>query len=87
MENIIFFLEYIFIVLIIFIYEYEKLKIKDPVRTSEIPLTGATYSLRTTRVDAIEPWYGQNRFLLTAYKIRPGTTQRIGLIVNKMEYW
>lgn len=64
----------------------EKLKIKDPVRTSDITLMGATYSLRTTRVDAIEPWYGQNRFLLTAYKIRPGSTQRIGLIVNKVEY-
>lgn len=64
----------------------DELKIKDPVHTSDIPLTGVTYSKRTTTVDAIQPWYGQNRFLLTAYKMRPGTTQRIGLIVNKVEY-
>lgn len=61
-------------------------KIKDPVRTSDIPLTGATYSKKTTRADAIQPWYRQNRFLLTAYKIRPGTQQRTGLIVNKVEF-
>lgn len=62
------------------------LQIIDPVHTSDIPLVGVTYSKRTTVADAIQPWYGQNKFLLSAFKLRPGTQTRTNLIVNKIEY-
>lgn len=65
----------------------EELQVKAPIETLDIPLQGVTYSKRTTTVNDIIPWYGQNKFLLTAYKLRPGTQQHIGYIVNKLEYW
>lgn len=62
------------------------LKVIDPLRTTEIPLRGVSYRKRNTSMESLQPWYGQNKFLISAYKVLPSSQQRTEFIINKLEY-
>jgi hypothetical protein len=49
-------------------------------------MLGPVYSGRYKTVPGAMLWWYGNRFLLTAYRMNPGSQRKMGLMVRKMEY-
>ena len=61
-------------------------ELKSPVSTEELPLLRPAFTGGYKIVPgAMQSWYG-NRFLLTAYRVKPSSLRKVGLMVWKMEY-
>lgn len=61
-------------------------KLKSPVSTEELPMFRPAFVGSYKIVPgAMQSWYG-NRFLLTAYRLKPSSQRKAGLMVRKMEY-
>ena len=61
-------------------------RIKDPVRTTDLPLPKITFKKQRLVVDRFEPWYGDNQFMLTAFRINVMSQRKVGFLVRKLEY-
>jgi len=61
-------------------------KLKSPVNSVDLPMLGPVYSGRYKTVPGAMLWWYGNRFLLTAYRMNPGSQRKMGLMVRKMEY-
>jgi len=61
-------------------------KLKSPVSSADVPLLGMGYSGRYKIVPGAMQWWYGNRFLLSAYRVNPGSQRKVGLMARKMEY-
>ena len=61
-------------------------KTKDPVRTTTLPLPKIAFKKQRLAVDRFEPWYGDNQFMLTAFRVNVMSQRKVGYMVRKLEY-
>ena len=61
-------------------------KIKDPLRTTGLPLPKVPFKKQSIVVDCFEPWYGHNQFLLTCFRIKILSQRKVGYEIRKIEY-
>ena len=61
-------------------------KTKDPVRTTALPLPKIAFKKQRFAVDRFEPWYGDNQFMLTAFRVNVMSQRKVGYMVRKLEY-
>lgn len=61
-------------------------QIKDPVRATDLPLPKIVFKKQRLAVDRFEPWYGDNQFMLTAFRINVLSQRKVGFIIRKLEY-
>ena len=59
---------------------------KDPLRSTDLPLPKITFKKQRLAVDRFEPWYGDNQFMLTAFRINVMSQRKVGFMVRKLEY-
>jgi hypothetical protein len=59
---------------------------KDPIRTTDLPLPKITFKKQRLVVDRFEPWYGDNQFMLTAFRINVVSQKKVGFMIRKLEY-
>ena len=59
---------------------------KDPVRTIDLPLPKITFKKQRLAVNSFEPWYGDNQFMLTAFRINVMSQRKVGFMIRKLEY-
>ena len=59
---------------------------KDPMRTINFPLPKIAFKKQRFAVDRFEPWYGDNQFMLTAFRINIMSQRKVGYVVRKLEY-
>ena len=59
---------------------------KDPVRATALPLPKIAFKKQRFAVDRFEPWYGDNQFMLTAFRINIMSQRKVGYVVRKLEY-
>ena len=59
---------------------------KDPVRTIDLPLPKITFKKQRLAVNSFEPWYGNNQFLLAAFRTNVVSQRKVGFLVRKLEY-
>lgn len=62
-------------------------RVKDPVRTVPLPLPAIPFKKQRMVVDRFEPWYGDNRFLFTAFRIKILSQKNVEYNLWRMEYW
>ena len=61
-------------------------QLKNPVTAEELPHFRPAFIGRyKIEPGAIQSWYG-NQFLLTAYRVQPGSLRKVGLMARKLEY-
>ena len=61
-------------------------QLKNPVTAEELPLFRPAFTGRyKIEPGAIQSWYG-NRFLLTAYRVKPASLRKAGMLARKLEY-
>lgn len=61
-------------------------KVKSPLSTVDLPVPLVPFKNQRILVDRLDPWYGGNRFLFTAYRINMASQQKIGYQARKLEY-
>ena len=59
---------------------------KDPIRTIDLPLPKIAFKKQRLAVDRFVPWYGDNQFMLTAFRINVLSQRKVGYVVRKLEY-
>ena len=59
---------------------------KDPIRTIDLLLPKIAFKKQSFAVDRFEPWYGDNQFMLTAFRINVISQRKVGFVVRKLEY-
>ena len=59
---------------------------KDPIRSIDLPLPKITFKKQRLAVNSFEPWYGDNQFMLTAFRINVISQRKVGFMIRKLEY-
>ena len=61
------------------------IRLKDPVRTNDLPLPNILFKKQKIVVDKLSPWY-RNRFLLTDFRINVFSRRKTAYDVQALEY-
>ena len=59
---------------------------KEPIRSIDLPLPKITFKKQRLAVNSFEPWYGDNQFMLTAFRINVISQRKVGFMIRKLEY-
>ena len=61
-------------------------RVKDPIRTNSLPIPTTLLKKQKLSVDRFEPWYGDDRFLLTAARIEALSQKSLEYYLWRMMY-
>lgn len=61
-------------------------RVKEPLRTTDLPLPQVLFNKQKTVIDLFTPWYGHNQFILTAYRVKLSSQRKEGYEIRKLTY-